>query len=167
MLRRFQEMRQPLPISPYGLALTANYYNERYKAFRRAKSYANGKGIANVGAGCSRGYTARQFCNDPKVVANIDIEGGGSNFYEANLDNDNLPFSDGQFGCVFASHILEHLDNWESALDEWCRIADHVVVVLPHPISIMGHLSPDHKQHFTLADHQRIRERWPQVEVYT
>ena len=46
---------------------------------------------------------------------------------------DDLPFRDEAVDFVFASHVIEHFPNPIGALDEWCRVARHrVVVVVPH-----------------------------------
>lgn len=46
---------------------------------------------------------------------------------------DDLPFRDETVDFVFASHVIEHFPNPIRALDEWCRVARHrVVLVVPH-----------------------------------
>lgn len=166
MLRRFRRLEQPSPMTMYGAGMMLNFLNKKFRAFQRAKEFADGKGIANIGAGCDRSFISRRFCNDSQVVANIDIAGYGPNFYRIDLEEGSLPFQDKQFGCVFASHVLEHLGNWEVALDEWSRIADHVVIAIPHPMSIGGYVSPEHRQHFSFRNKQYIEARWPSVEIY-
>jgi len=63
------------------------------------------------------------------------------------------------------SHVLEHLDNWEFALSEASRVADHVVIVLPHPLSPAGWLDPAHKQHFSREDMAVMERAFPNVKV--
>jgi len=87
-------------------------------------------------------------------------------FIQLDVERETLPFADKQFGCTFASHVLEHLDNWQFALGEMVRVADYVVVVLPHPASFFGWLAPEHKQHFSRDDIQKIAELYPNMEVY-
>jgi ubiquinone/menaquinone biosynthesis C-methylase UbiE len=84
-----------------------------------------------------------------------------------NLEETPLPFSDKQFDVALASHTLEHLANWQQALTEWSRIAEHVVIVLPNPLSINSYFNPLHKQHFSLGDMTYIRAHWSNVEVFT
>lgn len=58
-----------------------------------------------------------------------------------------IPFSDKSFGAAFASHLLEHLPNIESAekaLSELGRTADEVFLVSPSKQSISGWMHPDH-----------------------
>jgi SAM-dependent methyltransferase len=46
---------------------------------------------------------------------------------------DDLPFRDETVDFVFASHVIEHFPDPIAALDEWCRVAKHrVVLVVPH-----------------------------------
>jgi len=87
-------------------------------------------------------------------------------FLQLNIERELLPFADKQFGCAFASHVLEHLDNWQFALEEACRVADYVVVVLPHPAYFSGWVWPSHRQHFSRDDIEKMVELYPNVEVY-
>jgi len=136
-------------------------------AFIRAKQLSGGRGIINVGCGPHRTVWAQKVSEDPEVVANIDVVPDGvPNFLHLDLETDPLPFKDKQFGCAFASHTLEHLDNWEFALNEMMRVADYVVIVLPNPRSIGGWLSPEHRQHFPLADMETLAQLYPNLVVY-
>lgn len=46
---------------------------------------------------------------------------------------DALPFADGSYDFVFASHVIEHFPDPIRALREWVRVARrYVVVVVPH-----------------------------------
>ena len=136
-------------------------------AFEEARELSNGKGIINLGCGPHRTFGAQIIAEAPEVLANIDIAlDGMPRFIQLDIESEPLPFADKQFGCAFASHILEHLDNWQFALHEACRVADWVVVVLPHPLNFGGWLAPSHKQHFSVGDIQTIVELYPNVEVY-
>lgn len=43
-----------------------------------------------------------------------------------------LPFRNKSFMKLRASHILEHLVNWEKALEEWCRVTrDQIEIEIP------------------------------------
>ena len=49
-------------------------------------------------------------------------------------DATQLPFDDGSFDLVTASHVLEHLEDDEAALTEWTRLikpGGHLLVLLP------------------------------------
>ena len=58
-----------------------------------------------------------------------------------------LPFTDKQFGAVFCSHVLEHMDNVQDVAHAWKelhRMADSVFVLVPGKDSLGGWLAPDH-----------------------
>lgn len=136
-------------------------------AFQEARRLSNGKGIINIGCGPHRTYQAQVIADQPEVLANLDIAPNGMpHFIQIDLERSPLPFADKQFGCAFASHVLEHLDNWSFALEEACRVADYAVVVLPHPAYFSGWLWPGHRQHFSREDMHEIVQLYPNVEVY-
>ena len=136
-------------------------------AFEDAKRLSNGKGIINIGAGPHRTLQAQIIAEQPEVLANVDIAlNGMPHFIQLDVESETLPFADKQFGCTFSSHVLEHLDNWQFALGEMMRVADCVVVVLPHPTSFSGWVDREHKQHFSIGDLQKIVDLYPSVEVY-
>lgn len=136
-------------------------------AFEEARRLAQGRGIINLGAGPHRTFLAQEIAGVPEVLANIDITPNGMpHFLQLDIEREPLPFAGKQFGVAFLSHVLEHLDNWQFALDEASRVADYVVVVLPHPAYFSGWLAPEHRQHFSIDDIERIGELYPNVEVY-
>lgn len=136
-------------------------------AFEEAKRLAGARGIINLGAGPHQAFMAQVIAEQPEVLSNIDITPNGMpHFMQLNLEMGRLPYTDKQFGCAFASHILEHLDNWQFALSEMVRVADYVVVVLPHPANFGGWLVPEHKQHFSRDDIDELAQLYPNVEVY-
>jgi SAM-dependent methyltransferase len=136
------------------------------RAFDYAKSLAGKKGIINLGAGPHRTFQSHMIAASPEVVANLDIVpcDGMPNFIQWDIE-EGLPFRDKTFDVAFASHVLEHLDDWEFALGEAARVADHVVVVLPHPLSPGGWLVPAHKQHFSREDMAEIETAFPNVKI--
>lgn len=136
------------------------------QAFDYAKRLSNGKGIINLGAGPHKTLLTPEISESPAVAANIDIVANGMpHFMQLDIEKERLPFGDKQFGCSFLSHVLEHLDNWDFALGEAMRVADKVVIVLPHPFSPIGWLVPEHKQHFSFNDIGEIEEL-PTVKVF-
>lgn len=153
--------------SLYGIAVLINFINQKESALQYARSLVNSKGIINLGAGCSRTGFAEAVCELPEVVYNVDLGGDCPKCMVVNLEKAPLPFTDKQFDVAFASHVLEHLENWEQALDEWTRIADHTVVVLPNPLSIGGWVYSEHKQHFSFGDMDYIRTHWSNVAVFS
>jgi SAM-dependent methyltransferase len=111
----------------------------KFAAFEYARQVAKGRGIINLGAGPHRTYQAQIIAEASEILANIDIAPDGlPRFLQLDVERDPLPFADKHFGCAFASHVIEHLDNWQFALNEMVRVADHVVVVLPHPAYFSG-----------------------------
>ncbi len=136
-------------------------------AFEHAKQLANGKGIINLGAGPHRTCQAQVIACQPEVLTNIDIAPDGMpQFIQLDIEREVLPFADKQFGAAFLSHVLEHLNNWQFAVEEASRVADYVVIVLPHPAYFSGQFWPEHKQHFSRDDIQRMVDLYPNVEVY-
>ena len=136
-------------------------------AFEEVKRLSNGKGIINIGCGPHRTYQAQAIAEAPEILANIDITPNGMpHFLQLDIETEPLPFDDKQFGAAFLSHVLEHLDNWQFALFEASRVAEYVVVVLPHPSYFSGWVWPSHRQHFLRDDIEEIVELYPNVEVY-
>lgn len=67
-------------------------------------------------------------------------------------------FKDKEFGAVFASHILEHLDDPNKALEEWNRVADKVYILTPSWFNMWAWAQPEHKWMFIGDEKIRIRE---------
>jgi ubiquinone/menaquinone biosynthesis C-methylase UbiE len=68
--------------------------------------------------------------------------------------SDSLPFKDQEFGYVFSSHCLEHIQNTEITLKEWVRvlrIGGYIILYLPHKDLYKGN-NPDHKHDFVNKD---------------
>ena len=68
-------------------------------------------------------------------------------------------FADASMECIFSSHLLEHLTDWQAALREWWRIVKpggHLVLYLPHadlyPNIGQPGANPDHKHDFRNDD---------------
>lgn len=140
------------------------------EAVDRAVSLSGDKGIINLGSGCDRPAAtgAPGICSLPEVVMNVDIsQGGCSNCMSLDLESATMPFSDKQFDVCLASHVLEHITNWESALQEWIRISDYQVVVLPSPMFLGGHTSVHHINFFSYSDMEAIESIYPSVEVFS
>lgn len=50
-------------------------------------------------------------------------------------DGLHLPFGDGSFSTVHSSHVLEHIEDWKTALTEWFRvlkIGGCLILKVPH-----------------------------------
>lgn len=136
------------------------------RAWNYAQSLDKGRGIINLGAGPHRSSLAQEIAEAKRVAVNIDIlPDGMPKFRQLDIQK-GLPYPDKSFGVVWFSHLLEHLEDWESALREACRVADSVVVVLPHPLSLTGRLSPNHLHFFSYSDMERIEREFPNVKVF-
>lgn len=93
----------------------------------QARAYAKQRGLPllNVGAG-TRGSAL--FGETLYGDVNIDLNGragvphGTPGVVTRANAEDLSAFRDGQFGAVFASHILEHLQHPDVALAEWLRV---------------------------------------------
>jgi SAM-dependent methyltransferase len=142
----------------YTAIVTSNYYSKRNFGMDRALFLSKSKGIINIGSGCDWSSSAMSFCKLPQVRANLDINISPDcpHCQYANLEDASLPFSDGEFDVAFSSHSLEHLNNWQAALTEWSRIADHLILVLPNPFSIVSYFNNLHVQHFSYDDMKNI-----------
>jgi SAM-dependent methyltransferase len=136
-------------------------------AFEEAKRLSGGRGIINLGCGPHRSYLAQEIAYSPDVSVNIDIAlDGMPNFLQLDIERQVLPFRDKEFGCAFASHVLEHLDNWRFALDEMVRVADYVVIVLPQPPPFGGWYNREHRQLFSREDINEMAELYPTAVIY-
>lgn len=151
----------------YSGTIGLNFFDTKRASLARVGELVNSKGVINLGSGCYRSAFAAYVCNLEFVKVNIDLADGSPKMLVADLESCYLPFGEKEFDVAYACHVLEHLNNWQGALDEWCRIADHVIVALPHPLSIFGRLYTEHKQHFSPADMEYMSQHWPSVEVFS
>ena len=146
----------------------ANHMITKYRAFEYAKSLVKGRGIINLGSSGSIDPLSDMISNDPLVYSNVDIveeKDSPFNFYKHDL-NQPLTFNSKLYDVAFASHILEHLDNWQGALGEFSRIADNVVIVLPSPLSLGNYLNTLHKRVFSPTQIAEMESN-PNVKVFT
>jgi SAM-dependent methyltransferase len=106
--------------------------------FRAARKTARvcGKPLLNVG--CKRSYTERSDVNLDLVPRNV------PHFVRGDIQNLDM-FTDKQFGAVYASHVLEHVEDPDTALLEMHRVAEHVFVITPLPIFPWAWFHPDHR----------------------
>ncbi len=94
------------------------------------------KSVLDVGCGLCIDYDALKRSCPQLYYMGIDV---ASNFINtatargvpAILGNiDDIPFPDASFDCVYARHILEHLDGYQKALTEMIRVARKEVMVV-------------------------------------
>jgi SAM-dependent methyltransferase len=116
------------------------------QAERAARGYCDrvGKPLLNVGSGTSKSSVATILLGPSRGGdVNMDIAAqracpppmGLSSFVGPPAckgdAHDLSQYPDGYFGAVLASHVLEHLDDPDSALREWRRVSDRQYVVTP------------------------------------
>ena len=66
------------------------------------------------------------------------------------LDRGSLPFRDGAFDEVHATHLIEHVDNVIRTMEEFHRVTRSggvVVIVTPHYTDFSSFCDPTHKWH--------------------
>jgi len=111
----------------------------------QAQAYCRkvGKPLLNVGAGtASSSLRARLLGHTSWGQVNLDLAAPPSRpcrpigmhpgtSEPCHGDAMQLPWPDGYFGAVIASHVLEHVQDPHQALREWCRVADVVYVIVP------------------------------------
>ena len=106
--------------------------------FNLARKAAIKAGKPLLNAGCCSNFTDQSDVNlviVPKEVARF-----------VNGDIQKLSqFKDKQFGAVYASHVLEHVEDVDSALKEFRRVAENVYVITPFPLWPSAWLSSSHK----------------------
>ena len=149
-------------VAAYAALYTAAAYIidvpiRRAHAARRARAYADSKGLPllNVGAGTSR---SALFGTTLYGDVNTDLYGRkdvphGTPGVVTYADAENLgDFKDGQFGAILASHVLEHLAHPMAALREWVRVTGKdpgaLFIVTPSWWAPHTLLHPGHRWYF-------------------
>jgi len=109
---------------------------KKRKAFREAYEYARkvNKRVLNAGCGSMPPFGDVNLDITPRSVPN---------FVLGNIDD--MPFEDKEFGACVVSHVLEHVDNPQKALEECHRVADRVWVIEPPLWDVGTWLTPTHK----------------------
>jgi len=110
----------------------------RRPIFNRAKRAARKAGKPLLNAGCGSAYTESSDVN-------LDIIARGvPNFVHGDIQDLSM-FKNKQFGAVYASHVLEHVEDPNAALLELNRVAENVFIITPLPLWPSAWLHPDHK----------------------
>jgi len=109
-----------------GLTYLIDVPFRRWQISRKARSYANQRRLPllNVGAGTS---DTALFGTTLYGDVNCDLNGKkdcphGPDVVTYADAQDLSDFKDGEFGAIFASHLLEHLPEPQRALQEWLRV---------------------------------------------
>src|ERR1700730_4270967 len=111
--------------------------------------YLSGEAILDIGF---RGEDPNsQPITDKAIGIDLDYPG---------YDGKTLPFPDGSQDAVFASHVLEHIEDWAAALADWYRVlktGGHMVIAVPHrdlyerKATLPSRFNLDHKRFYTPA----------------
>ncbi len=98
--------------------------------------------VLDVGSGVTRPYKKYlQHLGEYVAIDNRDALG------VIKADACNLPFGDKEFGFVWCSEVIEHLDgNADKAISEARRVGVHGVIMFPTPANPNFLLDPDHKE---------------------
>jgi SAM-dependent methyltransferase len=109
--------------------------------------YLSGPCILDIGY---RGYSLDVEPIVPQAIG-VELDYPG-------YDGRTLPFGDGTQDAVFASHCLEHIDDFGNALREWhrvLRVGGHMVIAVPHQFlyekrtTLPSRWNADHKRFYT------------------
>lgn len=129
--------------------------NESGKVRWEIVPFTRGKGL-DLGCGPHKAFphfTGVDSCKDTELFG-IDMKP------DVVVDTcEQLPFDDKSQDFVFSSHLLEHIEDYRSALKEWWRVLKfdgHLVLYLPHkhfyPNVGQPGSNPDHKHDFEPSD---------------
>jgi len=106
--------------------------------FNRAKRAARKARKLLLNAGCGSAYTELSDVNLDIITREV------QNFVHGDIQDLSM-FKNKQFGAVYASHVLEHVEDPDSALRELKRVAENVFIITPCPLWPSAWLHPDHK----------------------
>ena len=101
----------------------------------------------------SRYYPNAEYYFIDKDKPNIELK----NFIQIDVDGNSLPFKANYFDEIYASHILEHLNNPLHFLEEIYRVLKHggkLHIWTPNKKSKNAALDPDHKK---IYDYKTLR----------
>ena len=112
-------------------------------------TYLSGARILDIGY---RGYIENVVPIVPQAIG-VELDYPG-------YDGRTLPFADGSQDAVFASHCLEHIQDFVQALRDWFRVlrqGGYLVVMVPHQFlyekraALPSLYNQDHKRYYTPA----------------
>jgi len=106
--------------------------------FNTAKRAARASGKPLLNVGCKAVYTSECDVNLDIVPRRV------PRFVQGDIQDLHM-FRDKQFGAVFASHVLEHVEDPDKALSELRRVAEGVFIISPLPLWPWTYLHPEHR----------------------
>jgi len=130
-LSKRERLRSALTFFVAALGYNGLVFHEAKKAAEKVN-----KPLLNVG--CKSVYTTESDINLDIVPREV------PRFVRGDIQNLHM-FTDRQFGAVYASHVLEHVEDPDTALYELHRVADAVFVITPLLIFPWAWLHPEHR----------------------
>lgn len=106
--------------------------------FNLARKAAKQAGKPLLNAGCGSSFTDLSDVNLDIVPKEV------PHFVNGDIQKLSL-FKDKQFGAVYASHVVEHVEDVDAALQELDRVAENVYVITPFPLWPSAWICPGHK----------------------
>jgi len=106
--------------------------------FDLAKNAARKAGKPLLNAGCGSTFTDLSDVNLDIVPKEV------PHFVNGDIQKLSL-FKDKQFGAVYASHVVEHVEDVDAALQELDRVAENVYVITPFPLWPSAWICASHK----------------------
>jgi len=106
--------------------------------FNLAKKAARKTGKPLLNAGCGSKFTDLSDVNLDIVPKEV------PHFVNGDIQKLSV-FKDKQFGAVYASHVVEHVEDIDAALQELDRVAKNVYVITPFPLWPSVWICPSHK----------------------
>ncbi len=97
--------------------------------------------VLDLGCGITKPYE-KYLTTLGEYIAFDKREGKGITVGDAH----NLPFADKEFGFVWCSELLEHVENPKQVVAEAKRVANHGVILFSTPTTSSFRLDPDHKE---------------------
>ena len=104
--------------------------------------------------GC--GFTANKYATTIADVQDFSNFYKGKNFVK--IENNKLPFKDKEFDFVIASHVIEHVEDFEFFIRELERISSKGYIELPTRLgdNLVFENVKDHIWWFTFDDNEKI-----------
>ena len=100
--------------------------------------------------GC--GYTANKFATTVCDIQDLSSFYKDKNFFK--LDGETLPFKDKEFDFIIASHVLEHVENFDFFIKELERVSSKGYMELPTKLedNLVFENKKDHLWHMEFDD---------------